>query len=133
VAAHLQRTLVWISGCALLVNVAANFALIPSASYVGAAVATVLTEGLALVLSMEVLRRRCGLRRTPRGLWRVAGAVAVMGAALVPGYALAVPLQLCLGLMGLAVGVWATRPIRMNDLREAGLRVGRTRLGEVAH
>ncbi len=65
---HRHYPLVMLGG--LLLNVGANFVLIPAWSYLGAAVATVLTEMVILTVVWSLLLRLPGLR--PLGLGRLA-------------------------------------------------------------
>jgi O-antigen/teichoic acid export membrane protein len=74
-----QRQLVLVVGGALVLNVALNLILIPPFSYVGAAVATVVTEGLAGVAMIAAVLRHSGLSLHMAPLPRIALATAGMG------------------------------------------------------
>lgn len=54
VAFHCQQRLIWQGAVGVVVNIGLNLILIPRYSYLGAAISTVVTEGLILIL-MTVL------------------------------------------------------------------------------
>lgn len=74
-----QRQLVLVVGGALVLNVALNLILIPPFSYVGAAAATVATEGLAGVAMIAAVLRQSGLSLHLAPLPRIVVATAGMG------------------------------------------------------
>jgi O-antigen/teichoic acid export membrane protein len=74
-----QRQLVLVVGGALVLNVALNLILIPPFSYLGAAVATVVTEGLAGVAMIAAVLRHSGLSLHLAPLPRIALATVGMG------------------------------------------------------
>jgi len=116
VSGHEQRALVRVAAGALGLNLALNLALIAPFSFVGAAVATSLTEVAVLGGSVVVLRRRLGLRIGSPRLGRVAAAGAVLAVALVPGY-LAPPLvQVALGIAAYGAAVLALGALSWVDV-----------------
>jgi O-antigen/teichoic acid export membrane protein len=74
-----QRQLVLVIGGALVLNVALNLILIPPFSYMGAAAATVVTEGLAGVAMIAAVLRYSGLSLHLAPLPRIVVATAGMG------------------------------------------------------
>jgi O-antigen/teichoic acid export membrane protein len=97
ISGHLQRRLLVISAGGFVLNLALNVALIPPFSYVGAAVATGVTEMLTLGWSMVEAHRRLGLTWPRRRLGGLVLANLALVAALVPGFALHPFLQVVLG------------------------------------
>jgi O-antigen/teichoic acid export membrane protein len=117
ISAHLQSRLLRLAAIGLAVNLVLNGVLIPTASYVGAALATTLTEIVLLWLSGREVRTRLGLRHwTPRSA-RVALAGAVLAAVLGAGLALDPWLQLGLGLVSYAVALAAFGGLSGDDVR----------------
>jgi len=83
IAAGRTRTYAAVMGCGLVVNLALNFALIPRWSYNGAAVATVLTEVVVVLILVRPVARLPGVRPLPWSVvGRALGAGAFMGAAI---------------------------------------------------
>jgi O-antigen/teichoic acid export membrane protein len=74
-----QRQLVLLVGGALVLNVALNLILIPPFSYLGAATATVVTEGLVGIAMIAAVLRHSGLSLHLAPLPRIALATAGMG------------------------------------------------------
>jgi O-antigen/teichoic acid export membrane protein len=116
ISGHRQQRLLTIAGIGLAANIALNLALIPPYSYTGAAIATTATEALLIALSLREVRLRLSLRWPLGRLWPALGAVAVMAAALVPGYALNPFLQLAIGLLAYAVALAASGALRRSDV-----------------
>jgi hypothetical protein len=79
-AAHLERSIPYVTGVSLLVNVLANLALIPHMQAVGAAMAALLSQLVAWLLFTALLARHTDLLRTSGVVLRV-----VLGA--LPGVA----------------------------------------------
>ncbi len=99
ISGHLQGLLLRIAAVGLAVNLALNAVLIPTASYVGAAVATTLTELVMLTLSMRAARARLGVAHATASTWRLLVAAIVLAVVLAIGMALDPWLQLGLGLL----------------------------------
>jgi O-antigen/teichoic acid export membrane protein len=116
VSAHLQRQLLAIAAVGLVVNVVLNVALIPPFSYIGASVATTVTEGAILVMSLWVARRWAGLLWPIDRLLPLLLAAGVMALALVAGFALEPVLQLVVGLVAYVVALPLTRALTWSDL-----------------
>lgn len=116
IMARLQRTVLVISGLALAVNVPLIAVLIPSFSFVGAAVATTITEAFVFALSVGYVRRRLGA-----GLGRTRGrrtllAAAITAAALALGYAFDPFVQAALGVLVYVGAVAVTGAVSRADL-----------------
>ena len=75
-----QRTWARIAGAALVVNLIVNAVLIPRHGAAGAAVATVVSEGLAAILAIVAVARRSGARPRARSLAEAGVAAALVGA-----------------------------------------------------
>lgn len=116
IAAGRQRSLAAIAGGVLLFNLALGFLLIPPYGFRGAALSTVLTETLLLVLMASLVLPRAVSLGFPRFLWRFGLAGAAMGAVLwslgatVPWLAAALAVALYLG------GLYALGEFRREDL-----------------
>ena len=121
-AARLERVVLRISLAGLAVNVGLIAVLIPPFSYVGAAVATTLTEVVLIVLSMLAVRRRLSLAWPSDRLPALLATAAVLGAVLVPGYLLQPFVQLAIGVVAFGVAALATGALRLGEVR---LAVGR--------
>jgi O-antigen/teichoic acid export membrane protein len=65
-----ERTVLGIAAISLVVNLAANLVLIPYLGHVGAAVTSVLSEGVVLVLQLRILRQELGSLRVWRTLMK---------------------------------------------------------------
>ena len=98
ISGHLQGRLLRLAAAGLTVNLALNAVLIPSASYVGAAVATTLTEVVLLALSAREAHLRLGLRHWTPQTARVGRAGLVLAAVLAAGLAVDPWIQLGFGL-----------------------------------
>lgn len=84
IAAGYQKLLAWITGFAAVLNLGLNFWLIPRYSWMGAAWATVVTEGFVLISAVLVLRRIARLTVLRRELMRIVWiALIVAGACIV--------------------------------------------------
>ena len=98
-ASDRQSSFTWAAGWSLAANVGANLALIPAFGYIGASVATVITE-IVLGAAGWVLTARYIGRVPVLGLgWRIVLAGLIMGAAITPlrnahGVEMAVPIAL---------------------------------------
>lgn len=131
-AMGLQRICALATGICVLVNVGLNLMLIPVYGFVGAAAATLGTEGALFVLAATFIRRRLG----PSGLLtkglRPALAAALMGALLwlTPGWH--VLLKVALGMAVYAGALLALGGLRIGEVRElwALLRARRAGAGE---
>ncbi|MCZ6755637.1 MAG: polysaccharide biosynthesis C-terminal domain-containing protein, partial [Gemmatimonadetes bacterium] len=85
-----ERTVLRVTGMAMVLNIALNVALIPRFGMVGAAVATVVTEGARMVLAFIAAQRyRLGFPSW-RLVWRPFAAAAAMLAVLSRGAAMPV-------------------------------------------
>ncbi len=118
-AARLEGTVLRISLVGLAVNVALIAVLIPTLSYVGAALATLLTELVLFVLSLRALRRRLELSWPTERLPALVGTAAVTAVALAVGYLLHPLLQLALGFAAFAAAALATGALRGGEVRQA--------------
>jgi O-antigen/teichoic acid export membrane protein len=81
VAYHLQRRFVLIGIGALVFNVAANLALVPSYGFMAAAWLTLATEVIVMSLSMWMVCSRMGIAPGSRNLARIAAAATATGLA----------------------------------------------------
>lgn len=81
-AADLALSLARVYGVSLVVNIIANFLLIPTLGAAGAAISTTLCEWLTLCLVVGLIRRRFSISLSGEGLWRYLLAAAGMAAAL---------------------------------------------------
>ncbi len=98
VAAGRQRLLVVPNAGFLVLNVVSNLILLPRLSYLGAALATVLTELAVVSWLGSLVRREVGVRPRVLAGWQIVGAGAGMAAAVAP---------LRHGPLALAIGVGA--------------------------
>lgn len=117
ISGHLQGRLLRIAAVGLAVNLALNGVLIPTASYVGAAVATTVTEVVLLWLSMREARIRLGLRHWTRRVGRVSRAGLVLAVVLGAGLAIDPWLQLGAGLAAYGGALAAFGGLSAEDLR----------------
>ena len=129
VSAHEQRRLLSVSFVGLLLNVALNVVLIPRYSYVGAAVATTLTEIAVVCGLVRAVRLHVGAAWPWRRILRAARASAVLALVLVVTLPLPVWLQLGLGVLAYVVAVFPTGSLRWDDL--GGLMGGDGAVGVV--
>jgi O-antigen/teichoic acid export membrane protein len=125
VSAHLQRRLLSVSAVGLGLNLAATVVLVLLFSYIGAAVATLITELAVAVLSAEILRRHTGLARLPEGWSRVALLTAFVAVVLALSYPLPAIAQAALGVVAFAAGLPLLGALTPDDLRALGLRAPR--------
>lgn len=114
--AHLQREFLRIAFLGLLSVAVLNALLIPPWSYIGAAVATTLTEALVVACSLVVLRNRLSITWDHRRLGRVVLASLVMAAVLVFGYAVHPFVQLAAGVLAFLAAIFPTGAFRWDDL-----------------
>ena len=118
-AARLEGTVLRISLVGLAVNVALIAVLIPTLSYVGAALATLLTELVLFVLSLRAVRRRLELSWPTERLPALLATGAVTALALAVGYLLHPVLQLVLGLGAFLAAALGTGALRGSEVRQA--------------
>jgi O-antigen/teichoic acid export membrane protein len=114
--AHLQNRLLVIAGAGLFVNIALNALLIPPYSYVGAAVATTVTEVFLLAFSVREVRRRVGIEVRPTRLPRLLLANAIFAVALLPGFAANPFLQLAGATAVYIAAIFALGAVTREDL-----------------
>jgi O-antigen/teichoic acid export membrane protein len=105
VVVELQRKLITYAGISLVVNVVLNAGLIPPFGFIGAAVATLVTELVMLVLTGRAVMASMHLRLAPDRLLRTALAAAVMSGAVAAARAAGV------GIGGLAAVALVTYPL----------------------
>jgi O-antigen/teichoic acid export membrane protein len=117
IAGHRQQRLLRISAAGLAANVALNLALIPSYSYIGAAIATTATEVLLVALSIREVRRRLSLRWPVTRMWPVVAAAVAMAAATALTYAVNPFLQVAIAAAVFLAVLAATGGLRPADLR----------------
>jgi O-antigen/teichoic acid export membrane protein len=96
-ASDRQSSFTWAAGWSLVANLALNLALIPSFGYLGAAVATVLTELVLGVAGWILTARHVGRVPVVSLSWRIVLAGLVMGVAVYPlsdleGFKVAIPI-----------------------------------------
>jgi O-antigen/teichoic acid export membrane protein len=84
IAGDRQRSALWLSVTALIVNLGLNIALVPTHGVTAAAAVALGTEALLLAGGWLLVRRGLGLRPAIAGLWRILLAAAVMAAAIWP-------------------------------------------------
>lgn len=82
VAANKQALLLWINGAAAILNISANFYLIPRFGFRGAAVNTVLTEIFILIVCVVIARKFVEIRLNFRSFFKSFLAAGLMGAAV---------------------------------------------------
>jgi len=101
---------------AMLVNIAANFLLIPRFDFFGAAVATIISEAVLLTYFLIVLRREEG--GLPRGIfpWRALPAAAVLVAATAALRSFHLALVIIVGAVLYLGGIWALGALRDQEL-----------------
>jgi O-antigen/teichoic acid export membrane protein len=117
IAGHRQQRLLRISAYGLAANLVLNVALIPSYSYVGAAIATTATEVLLVALSIREVRLRLSLRWPVTRMWPVLAAAAVMAAAIAVTYAVNPFLQVGIAAAAFLAVLTATGGLRPADLQ----------------
>ena len=98
-ASDRQSSFTWAAGWSLVANVGANLALIPAFGYLGASVATVITEIVLGVAGWVLTARYIGKVPVVRIGWRIVLAGLIMGAAISPlrnahGVEMAIPIAL---------------------------------------
>jgi O-antigen/teichoic acid export membrane protein len=122
ISGHQQRRVLRISAIGAVFNVAINLALIVPFSYVGAAIATTLTELVVLVWSVREARVRLGVTWPVDRLPGVVGATAVAAIAMVPAYALPALAQLLIGFVAYVAAARLLRAMTPADLEGLSLR-----------
>ena len=118
ISSHLQGRLLRISGTGLAVNLALNLALIPPFSYVGAAIATTITEVVLIGLSLREIRRELELGWDGRRLLSLALVALLTGAVLGAGFLLSPWLQLALGTVCFFVALPLLGVLGVGEVRE---------------
>jgi O-antigen/teichoic acid export membrane protein len=122
-----QNLFAWLTGIAVVVNVALNLALIPLYGYLAASATTVVTEIAFSIGGWWFVSRR---HRLPwvRLSWRIVVAGLVMGAVLFPVAARSILLTAPLGLAVYVGALWVLRAVDREelDLMTRGLGLRRT-------
>lgn len=124
ISSHLQGRLLRISAAGLAVNLALNLALIPPFSYVGAAIATTLTEVVLIGLSLREIRRNLALGWDGRRLLSLGLATLLTAAVLGVGFLFSPWLQLALGTLCYVGALPLLGVLGVDELRGV-LRLGR--------
>ena len=114
-AGRLERSVLRISLVGLAVNVALIAILIPAYSYVGAALATSLTELVLIVLSLRAARK-LGVHWPRERLARLALAGLILAGVLTLGYLVHPLLQLGLGVVAFVAARAARRVVERSEL-----------------
>ena len=117
ISAHLQRRLLVIAAWGFAFNLALNLALIPPYSYIGAAIATSVTEGVVMVFSIRALRTRLGLVWLDRNLVRTVIPCTILTATLLVGFAIPVGAQIVAGVVAYGVAAVAVGMVTPDDMR----------------
>jgi O-antigen/teichoic acid export membrane protein len=116
IAGRQERSALWLSLAALVVNLALNVALAPAYGATASAAIALASEGLLLAGGWLLVRRRLGLVPTVSGLWRVLLAAAVMAAAVWPLRDRTPALTVPLGAVVYAAVLWAVGGIDRRTL-----------------
>ena len=116
ISGHLQRRLLRIAALGLALNLLLYLTLIPSFSYVGAAIATSVTELALLLLSLREARVRLVLSWPTERLPSTALAGTSLIVVLIPAYLLHPFAQLALGVLAFAAAAPLTRAVTADDL-----------------
>ena len=122
ISGHQQRRVLRISAIAAVFNLVISIVLIIEFSYVGAAVATTLTEAVVLAWSIREARVRLGVTWPADRLTRVVAATAVAALAAVPAYALPALAQLAIAVATYCAAVHLLRALTAEDLEGLSLR-----------
>jgi len=117
ISAHHQRRLLVITAWGFVVNLGLNLALIPSYSYIGASVATSVTEGIVLAVTLYALRTRLGLVWPSAGLVRTLVPCIALAVTLLLGFAIPVEAQIVAGGVVYAVAALGVGVVTPDDLR----------------
>ena len=117
VSGHEQRRLLVIASIGFILNLLLNIALIVPFSYVGAAIATTLTEVGLVLVSLREVRRRLGLALVPPRTANVIVATALLALVTVPGFFVDPYAQLAIALVAYVPALLVTRAVRPADLR----------------
>lgn len=123
ISGHQQRRLFVISAYGVALNVVLITLLIPPYSYVGAAIATLVTEVVLVALSIRDVRRRLGLQWPVDRLARTGGATAAFVSVVALGYLVDPRLQLAVAVVSFWPLAYAVGAIRREDVR--GFRLAR--------
>jgi O-antigen/teichoic acid export membrane protein len=116
ISAHLQRRVLVISAVGVVLNLAANLLLIPRYSYVGAAVATTVTEVAACAMSIASAHRLLSLHWPLRRLVRALPAALLLAAVLGAGYLVHPFAQLGIAVVVYVAALLPTGALRRDDL-----------------
>jgi O-antigen/teichoic acid export membrane protein len=122
ISGHQQRRVLRISAIGAVFNIAINLVLIVPFSYVGAAVATTLTELVVLAWSIREARIRLGVTWPVDRLKQVVMATAASALAMVPAYALPALAQLAIGAVAYVVAARLLGAVTPADLEGLSLR-----------
>jgi O-antigen/teichoic acid export membrane protein len=118
-ASDRQSSFTWAAGWSLVANLGANLALIPIFGYLGASVATLLTEIVLGVAGWVLTARYVGRVPVVNLSWRVVAAGLIMGVAVFPlrdigGVAIAIPIVV--GVVVYGVAVLLLRGLTMDEI-----------------
>ncbi len=111
-----QRRLLRTSLVVLVVSVAFDLALIPTLSYAGAAIATVITEAMTVSLSLWMIHRHLGLRWPISDVARTVPAILVTTGVLVVSYSTGPFEQVGLGLTAYVLCLVVTPALHVTDV-----------------
>ncbi len=100
------KLLLWPNIIAVLFNIGANLYLIPRWSYFGAALTTIITEFLVLIIQILIIRRFIKLQVPWNTLWRTLLAVAIMVLVLLPLRSHNALIGIIVGTAVYALAVW---------------------------
>jgi len=117
ISAHRQRRLLVIAACGFVVNLILNLALIPPYSYIGASVATSLTEAIVLAVTLYAVRTRLGLIWPSAGVVRTLVPCVALAATLLIGFAIPVEAQIVVGIAVYAIAALAVGAVTRDDLQ----------------
>ena len=115
VSGHRQRSLLAVSAAGLVLNIGLNVVLIPPFSYVGAAVATTITEVAMVSGLMFMIARHLDVRWPGADVLRALRASLVMAGVLALGFVLPPLVQLGLGLVAYVLALLPTRSLVWAD------------------
>jgi O-antigen/teichoic acid export membrane protein len=113
-----ERSTLWLSLCALALNLALNVALAPAYGATAAAAIALGSEALLLAGGWWLLQRRLGLRPALAGLWAISLAAAVMAAAVWPLRDRSLALTVPLGGLVYGAALWALGGIDRRTLED---------------
>ncbi len=112
----LQTRVLFLSLAAIALNVALNLVLIPPYSYVGASIATVVTEGLSTVVIAMWAIRHSGVTIDARPALRIAVAAAGMGAVVYITSSLPLALPVAAGILSYVALAYILGVVRPSEL-----------------